>query len=77
MFKANLTVSGKLLLIVLTVADPGFPVGGGRRPVGGGAELRHVCFSAITYAKSQELDPVMGARAGGAPWIRQWLNVYL
>ena len=46
-------------------ADPGFPVGGG------GADLRRVHFLAKTYAKMKEMDPVGGARAGGAPWIRQ------
>ena len=30
----------------------------------GGADLRHGCFSAKTYAKMKELDPVGG---GGAP----------
>ena len=43
-----------------TVADPGFPVGGGRRPVGGGgADLRRVHFSVKTYAKMKEMDPVL------------------
>ena len=42
------------------VADPGFPLGG-RRAVGGGcADLRRGCFSAKTYAKTKELDPVGG-----------------
>ena len=29
---------------------------------GGGADLRHVCFSAKTCAKTKELDPVGGHR---------------
>ena len=36
-----------------------------------GADLRCGCFLAKTYAKTKELDPVGGARVGGAPWIRQ------
>ena len=46
-----------------TVAGPGFPVGGG----GGGADLRRGYFSAKTYAKTKELDPVGGVRASSAP----------
>ena len=37
------------------MADPGFPVGGG-----GGADLRCIHFSAKTYAKMKEMDPVEG-----------------
>ena len=38
----------------------------------GGADLRHVCFSAKTYVKTKELDPVGGGRMLAAPpWIRQ------
>ena len=48
--------------------------GGGRRPVGRGADLRRVHFLAKTYVKTKEMDPVGGARAGGAPWIRQWFD---
>ena len=40
--------------IHISVADPGFPVGG-RRPVGGGANLRRIHTL------------LGGARAGGAP----------
>ena len=47
------------------MADPGFPVGG-PQPVGGGANLRRIHFSAKMYAKTKEMDPV-GGRAGGAP----------
>ena len=43
-----------------TVADPGFPVGGGAEPLGGGADLQRGCFSVKTYAKTKELDPVGG-----------------
>ena len=38
------------------MADPGFPVEGG-------IDLQHGCFSAKTYAKMKELDPVGGAPA--------------
>ena len=55
------------IMVPLTVADPGFPVGGG-----GGADLRRVHFSAKTYAKMKEMDPV-GGRRRRPPWIRQWL----
>ena len=59
-----------------SVTDPGFPVGGGAGPLGGGTDLQHVHFSAKTYAKTKEIDPVGGARAGGAPWIRQCHCIY-
>ena len=36
-------------------------------PLGGGANLQRVHFSTKTYAKTKEIDPVGGARAGGAP----------
>ena len=49
--------------------------GGGRRPVGGGANLKCVHFLAKTYAKMKEMDPVWGAPVA-PPWIRQCL-VYL
>ena len=47
-------------------ADPGFPVGGAPTLVGGGANLRHRCFSVQTYVKTKEFGPVggEGARAG-------------
>ena len=55
-----------ILLFILTmpVADPGFPVGGGADPLGG-ANLRRIHFSAKTYAKTKEIDPVGGG--GGGP----------
>ena len=43
--------------IILTVADPGFPIGGG------GANFRRIHFLAKMYAKTKEIDPV----GGGAP----------
>ena len=48
--------------MTLSVADPGFPVGG-CLAVGGGADLRHGHFLAKMYAKTKERK----ARAGGAP----------
>ena len=47
-----------------TVADPGFPVGGGGgEPLGGGTDLRRGHFSVKMYAKTKELDPVWGRGA--------------
>ena len=43
-----------------TVADPGFPVGGGVHPLGGGVDLRRGCFSVKMYAKTKELGPMGG-----------------
>ena len=59
---ANSQVS-LLYVLHLAVADPGFPVGGDADPLGGGANLRHIHFSAKTYAKTKEIDPVGGACA--------------
>ena len=44
----------------LAVADPGFPVGGDAKPLGG-ANLRRGHFLAKMYAKTKELYPVGGA----------------
>ena len=41
--------------------------GGRRRAVWGGADLQRGHFSAKTYAKTKELDPVGGVRAGSTP----------
>ena len=48
--------------------------GGGADQLGG-ANLQHIHFLGKTYAKMKEIDPVGGGgvRAGGAPWIRQWI----
>ena len=48
------------------MADPGFPIGG-VLTCWGGANLQRVHFSAKTYAKMKEIDPVGGGRPGGAP----------
>ena len=61
---------------MLAVADPGFPVGGGggTDPLGG-VDLQHVHFSATTYAKMKEIEPVGGRGVPPAPpRIRQWLE---
>ena len=50
-----------------TVADPGFPVGGGVDLVGGGVDSRGSYVSKILYVKMKELGPLGGARAGRAP----------
>ena len=54
---------------ILSVADLGFPVGGGGADPLGGADLWCIHFSAKMYAKMKKMDPVGGggARAGGAP----------
>ena len=49
-----------LILSYLTVADPGFPVGGS-------VDLRRGRFSAKMCAKTKESGPVGGACAGHAP----------
>ena len=49
-----------------SVADPGFPVGGGANPLGG-ANLQSVHFSAKTYAKTKEMDPVGGGHVPAVP----------
>ena len=41
-------------------------LGGGTDLLGGGTNLLYVYFSVKTYAKTKELDPVVG-RAPGAP----------
>ena len=49
------------------MADPGFPVGGAPTRWGG-TNLRHVHFSAKTFAKMKEIDPVGGGGGRrGAP----------
>ena len=55
-----------------TVAEPGFPLGGGADLVGWGANSRGGYVSKNLYVKTKESGPVGGARAGGAPWIRHW-----
>ena len=47
-------------MLLLSVADPGFPVGGGRAPIRGGMDLRHRHFLVKMYAKTKELGPMGG-----------------
>ena len=42
------------------MADPGFPVGGGRAPVRGGVDLRRGHSLVKMYAKTKELGPMGG-----------------
>ena len=42
------------------MADPGFPVGGGRAPVRRGVDLRRGHFLVKMYAKMKELGPIGG-----------------
>ena len=52
------------------VADSGFPVGG-RRAVGGGADLQRGHFLVKMYAKTKELDSIGGGTLVAPPWVRQ------
>ena len=52
-------------LFLLSVADPGFPVGG-RAPVRGVVELQHRRFLVKMYAKTKESGPI-GGRVPGTP----------
>ena len=47
-----------------SVADPGFPVGGGMDLVGGAVDPRGGYVSKILHVKMKESGPVGGARAG-------------
>ena len=50
-------------------ADPGFPVGGGANPVGGGADVRCGHISQNLYVKMKEFWSV-GGGAPAAPPLR-------
>ena len=52
-----------------------FPLGG-RRPIGGGSNLRRVHFLAKTYAKTKEIDPVGGERMPAAPPLDPPMQLY-
>ena len=51
----------------MSVADPGFPVGGGMHPLGGGVNLRHGHFLVKMYAKMKELGPIGRGHVPGTP----------
>ena len=50
-----------------TVADPGFPVGGGVDLVGGGVDSRGGYVSKILYVKTKELGPLGGGARRARP----------
>ena len=58
------------------MADPGFPVGGGGADPLGGANLRHVHFSAKTYVKMKEIDPVGGGGVAVPPPLDPPMHLY-
>ena len=47
-----------------TVADPGFPIGGGMDLIGGGVDSRGGYVLKILYVKTKELGPL-----GGVCWV--------
>ena len=51
--------TSKMGVVPISVADPGFPVGG-VHPLGGGMDLRRGHFSVKMYAKTKELGPIGG-----------------
>ena len=51
------------------MADPGFPVGGGMHPLGGGVDLRCGLFSVKMYAKTKELGPIRGGVRPARPHL--------
>ena len=50
-----------------TVADPGFPVGGGVDLVGGGVDSRGGYVLKILYVKTKELGPLGGGARRARP----------
>ena len=53
--------------LMQSVADPGFPVGGGVDLVRGAVDPRGGYISKILHVKTKESGPIGGARAGRAP----------
>ena len=51
-------------MVLSPVADPGFPIWWGDAEPSGGADLRRRHFSAKTYGKMKELDPIGGCTSG-------------
>ena len=64
-------LNGQCFWILMQWRIQDFPLGGGGADRLWGADLRRANFSAKMYAKTKEMDPVGGACASGAPWIRQ------
>ena len=60
-------MSNAVDLGTLSVAETGFPVGGGVDLVGGTVDPRGGYVWKILYVKTKESGPVGGARAGRAP----------
>ena len=65
------TLSQHEIWVKFAVADPGFPVwgGGGTEPLRGCQPPTWVLFGK-TCTKMKELDPIGGAHASSAHWIR-------
>ena len=59
-----------------TVADPGFPVGGGVDLVKGSVDSRGGYVSEILYVKTKESGPVGGGALARPPQIHQCYNLY-
>ena len=60
-----------------TVADPGFPIGGGgHRPIGGVPTSDTYTFRQKHMQKRKKLILLGGVRRR-RPWIRQWCGVIL
>ena len=53
--------------MTISVADPGFPIGGDVDLVGGAVDPRGGYISKILHVKMKEFGPVGGGRAPGAP----------
>ena len=68
-FMAKYFFSNNFPTLDLSVADPGFPVGGGVDLVGGAVDPRGGYVSKILHVKMKESGPVGGGggRAPGAP----------
>ena len=66
----------KIAICILTVADPGFPVGGGVDLVRGAVDPRGGYVSKILHVKTKESGPVGGgARRARPPLDPPMLNV--
>ena len=61
---------------MISVADPGFSVGGAWTHWGG-VDPRCGHFLAKMYAKMKELGPIGGHAPGTPPQIRQWILIII